>query len=432
VTISEGLIHGPQLLPDGRTLLFTITQRTASAIDPWDKAAIVVQSLKTGARKTLIEGGTDARYVPTGHIVYMLGGTLFARPFDLGTFELTGTPIPVVEGVRRTTAATSGGAQFAFSNSGSLLYLPGPASVGQQDLFLFDRKGGAEPLRLLAGSYAYPRVSPDGKRIAFQTSDGKETFIAVYELSGATQARRLTFGGNNRFPIWSGDGRRIAFQSDREGDLALFSQPADGGTAERLTKPDAGTSHVPESWSPTEDTLLFSVSKGSVISLWALSVRDGKAAPFDEVRSAAPYPTDAMFSPDGRLVVYQTGEISGGEATTYVQPFPPSGTKYQIARGGRPLWSRDGKELFYVPAPSQFMAVDVRTQPSFSFTHPVAVPRGFGIADPANPRPYDATLDGRIVGVGTAGQSQGGPPGPAEIRVVLNWFEELKTRVPTK
>jgi serine/threonine-protein kinase len=430
LSISEGLTHGPQLLPDGHTLLFTIAQRTAATVDPWDKAQIVVQSLETGDRKTLIEGATDGRYVPTGHIVYALGGTLFARPFDLGKLTFTAGPVPVVEGVLRTTAATAGGAHFSFSNAGSLIYLPGPTSAGQQGLFLFDRKGGAEALKVPAGSYLYPRVSPDGKRIAFQTSDGKETVVSIYELSGASSVRRLTFGGNNRFPVWSADGRHVAFQSDREGDAAVFWQPADGGTPERLTKPEPGASHVPESW--FGDTLLFSVAKASMISLWTLSVRDREAQPFDDVRSAAPYPTDAMFSPDGKWVTYQVGTSDGGEAITHVQPFPPNGSTYQIARGGRPLWSRDGKELFYVPAPSLFMAVGIRTKPSFSFTAPVAIPRRFGIADPASPRPYDMVPDGRILGVGVQGQSQSGSPGPAEIRVVLNWFEELKARVPTR
>src|SRR5207245_1748161 len=125
------------------------------------------------------------------------------------------------------------------------------------------------------------------------------------------------------------------------------------------------------------------------------------------------FPPDAVFSPDGGWVAYQVGAPGQGEGTTYVQPFPPNGAKYEIARGGRPLWSRDGTELFYVPAPGRFMAVTVRTQPTFSFTNPVAVPRGFGTADPSNPRPYDITRDGRIVGVGTVG-APGGLSGPIQ------------------
>jgi serine/threonine-protein kinase len=362
--------------------------------------------------------------------VYAVGGTLFAVPFDVATLTVRAGAVPVVEGVRRVTAVTGGGAQFAFSNSGSLVYLAGPASGAQQDLMLFDRKGGSQALKLPPASYLYPRVSPDGKRVAFETSDRKEANVLIFELSGASSVRRLTFGGNNRYPIWSGDGRHVAFQSDREGAPAVFWQPADGGIAERLTTPDPGTAHVPESWSPSGDTLLFSVRKGSDWTLWTFSIRDRKATPFGSVKSTA-FPTNAVFSPDGRWVAYQVGDPGGGEATTYVEPFPPTGTKYQVARGGRPQWSRDGTELFYVPSPSQFMAVTVRMQPTLTFSNPVAVPRGFGIADPANTRPYDITPDGRILGVGS-GLTATGSLRLEQVQVVLNWFEELKQRVPTK
>jgi serine/threonine-protein kinase len=433
LNVSEGNVSDPQMLPGGGALLFTIAQGAAAAGgDPWANAHIVVQSLKTGERKTLIEGGADARYVPTGHLVYALRGTLFAVPFNLTKLAVTGGAVSIVEGVRRATVGSVGTAHFAFSSSGSLVYLPGPASGAQQALFLFDRKGGAEALNLPPGSYGYPRVSPDGKRLAFEMIDGRETIVAIYELSGTSSVRRLTFSGNNRFPIWSADGQRITFQSDREGDQAVFWQSVDSGTAQRLTKPDPGTSHVPESWSPAGDTLLFSATKGSATSLWTLSGPDRKASLFDDVRSTR-LPTDAVFSPDGHWVAYQTGGPGdeGTEGTTYVQPFPPSGTKYQIARGGRPLWSRDGKELFYVPTPTQLMAVTVRTQPSWTVTGPVAVPRGFGASTPTTPRTFDILPDGRIVGIGSIGQSPSGS-GAAQIHVVLNWFTELQQRVPTR
>jgi hypothetical protein len=171
------------------------------------------------------------------------------------------------------------------------------------------------------------------------------------------------------------------------------------------------------------------VAKGSNVSLWTFSTRDRKATPFDGVTSST-FATDAAFSPDGRWVAYQVGEAGQGEGITYIQPFPPNGTKYQIARGGRAAWSRDGRELFYVPAPAQFVAVKVSTQPTFTFTNPAPVHRGFGIADPVNPRPYDTLPDGRFVGIGTVGQPRTGSSGSAQIQVVLNWFEELKARVP--
>ncbi|MBA3295969.1 MAG: serine/threonine-protein kinase [Acidobacteria bacterium] len=425
---SDDSLDSPRFLPDGRTLLLTIAKRIAATTDRWDSAQVVVQSIGTGVRKVLIEGGTDGRYVPTGHIVYVSAGTLFARPFDLTSLTVTGEPASVVEGVRRVYAAI-GSAHFAFSNTGSLVYLPG-ASSSQQEFVVFDRNGAVEALKVPPGSYQFPRVSPDGKRLAFESSDGKEAVVSIYELSGDSSVRRLTFGGNNRFPIWSRDGRRVAFQSDREGDPAVFWQPADGGTAERLTTPGRGVSHAPDSWSRDGEVLLFTETKDALSSLWTFSLRDRRAAPFSDVKGSS-LPTDAMFSPDGRWVAYQLGERGQGEATTFVQPFPPTGSRYQIARGGRPAWSRDGRELFFVPAPGQFMAVRVRTEPSFAVTSPVAVPRRFGIADPASPRPFDTLPDGRMVGVAPPGMSQS-DSGPAQIHVVLNWFEELKARAPRK
>ena len=428
---SEDGAFGPQLLPDGDTLLFTIAKRTNVAINRWDEAQIVVQSLKTRVRKALIKGGTDARYVPTGHIVYMSGGTLFARPFDLPKLEVTGGAVSVVEGIRRENFPTDL-AHYAFSNSGTLIYVPGPTLPGQQDLVLFDRRGIRKPLKLPAARYSYPRVSPDGKRVAFETDDGKLSVVSIYDLSGASAPSRLTYDGNNRFPIWSGDSLRVAFQSDREGDSAVWWQPADSGTAERLTRPDPGISHVPESWSPDGEVLLFSATKDSISSLWTYWLRDRKATPFSDVKGSS-LPTNATFSPDGHWVAYQFKEpgSTGTEPVTHVEPFPPTGKKNQIVQGGRPMWSRDGKELFFVPAPGRFMAVTVRTAPSFTFTSPVAVPRGFVEALPANPRTFDVLSDGRFVVVGTQGQSQS-TPGPTQIHVVLNWFEELKRLVPTK
>ena len=143
---TEDLAYGPQLLPDGDTLLFTLVKRTDAAIDRWNEAQVVAQSLETGVRKPLLEGGSDARYVSTGHIVYALGGTLFAVPFDLSRLAVTGGAVSVVEGVRREFGW--GGMSFVVSQSGALVYVPGPVSPGQQDTRLVRsqrRSGGTQP-----------------------------------------------------------------------------------------------------------------------------------------------------------------------------------------------------------------------------------------------------------------------------------------------
>ena len=302
---------------------------------------------------------------------------------------------------------------------------------------LADRKGSAEILKLPPGSYEHPRVSPDGKRIVFGTNDGKEAIVWSYDLAGTSAMRRLTFGGKNQFPVWSADGQRIAFQSDREGDLGIFWQRADGtGAAERLTKPDQGTSHVPQSWSPDGKRFLFEVTKGSNISLWTFALEDKKATPFGGVQSSTPI--TAVFSPDGRWVAYHSNET--GSDAVYVQPFPATGAKYQVSKSDpnqndhHPVWTPDGKELFYIPAVGALAAVSVTTQPSFAFGSTLPVPRRFSEnAGQTFERNYDLTPDGKIVGLVLASaQTQTGTPIAPEIRVVLNWFEELKQRVPTK
>jgi Tol biopolymer transport system component len=422
LTDKDGAAQGAQLLPDGDTVLFSLGRFDALDSNVWE-GSIFVQSIKTGTRTKIIESGTFPRYLPTGQIVYMFEGTLMVVPFDAAHHQVTGGAGPVVEGVNR-----GGSAQYAVSDSGVLAYIPGSAGAGQENVFLYDRKGTVTPLPLPRGFYSNPRVSPDGNWLAVQTYNGKEAAISRYELSGASAIRRLTYGGNNRMPVWSRDGTRVAFQSDREGDQGIWWQSVDGGAPERLTRAEPGTAHTPESWSPIEDVLLYSVTKDLETTLWALSPRDRKPSRFDDVISVN-VPTDAVFSPDGHWIAYQVGERSGfGDATLYVRPFPPTRTKYEIVHGGRPAWAPDGRELFFVPAPTQFVAVSVQTHPAFAFTNPIKVPRRFGLASPGSPRPYDILPDHRFVTVGVAGQT--GELESPHIQVVVNWFEELKRKQP--
>ena len=439
----------PQLLPDGEHLLFTVARGTA--LGRWEKSQIVVQSLKTGDRKVVLDGGSDGRYLKTGHLLYALGGVVFAVRFDARALQVIGGPVPVLEGVRRALGGTTGATQYSVSDNGSLAYLPGPVSVSSalMSLARLDRKGVAEPLKLSPGSYRDPRMSPDGKRLAFGTDDGKEATVWVYDLSGTTSMRPLTLGGKNRYPVWSADGQRIAFQSDREGDLGIFWQPADGGgKAERLTKPEQGTAHAPESWSPDGKRLLLSATKepdsrspGYTVASLMLSLEDRKVVPFDDVRSTQPI--NAVFSPDGKWIAYTT-RAPGAVSQIYVQPFPLTGAVYQITRGTdknahHPFWSRDGRELYYIPAAGGFAVVSIATRPTFAFSDPVSLsrgPLGFIEGGPINTRQNDATDDGRIIAIMAGNPSQASAFGEGsatqQFHVVLNWFTELQQRVPTR
>ena len=308
-------------------MLFTLASSQSAARNRWDASSIVAQTLHSGERKTIIEGGSHARYLPSGHIVYALGGTLFAVTFDPQRLEKTGGAVPVVEGVRRSTSL--GSAYYSYSATGSLVFVPGPVSGSfvQREIAPVDRTGTSETLPLPQNAYGSLRMSPNGRQLAFDTDDGKEANVWIYDLSSGSPAQKVTFGGRNRFPIWSADGQRVVFQSDREGDAGLFWQRVDGtGTAERLTKSDDGTSHVPESWQLTDERFSFSVTAKSGVSLWTFSIPEKKATPFGDVTSTAPL--NSEFSSDGRWLAYTLRTTS--TANIYVEPFPATGAKVQI------------------------------------------------------------------------------------------------------
>jgi Tol biopolymer transport system component len=428
----------PQLLPDGKTVLFAVAKGTAAT--RWEQGQVVVQPVGSGNRKTLIEGGAEPRLLPTGHLLYTRGGVMYSIPFDRSRLVTTGQPVAVVEGVRRATsgafvnansAATSGVAQFSASNTGTLAYVPGPASIasGEFDLALVDRDGTLQPLNLPAGGYAHTRMSPDGHRVVFEESRNNEANIYVYALGSRTTMERRTFGGHNRYPIWTADGKRIVFQSDREGDLGIFWQAADGsGTAERLIKAEERTALTPESWSPHNDSFLYTMTKENRVTLWVYSLRDRKSTRFDNVESQNP--VGASFSPDGRWVAY------GAESSISVQPFPPTSARYQLPKATgahHPFWSASGKELFYEPGINQLAVVPVVTEPSFAFGNPVTLPGGsFGSTNPAASRNRDIGPEGKGFITPVPVDRSQTEPELREIRLVLNWFEELNARVPVK
>jgi eukaryotic-like serine/threonine-protein kinase len=450
VTPQQGeLTVAPQILPDGDTLLYTAAREEGGLQTwTWDRARIVAQSLTSSRRVTLVEGASDARYISSGHLLYAIGGVMFAQPFDLQKWEFSGPRVPVVDGVRRGAASGAtiqntrlfSAAQLVVSDNGTLVYVPGPSSPSglRMQLVLTDRSGAITPLKMPPGPYYFPRSSPDGAQIVYGTDDGKEAAVWTHDLRGTASPQRLTFEGRNRFPAWSGDGQWIAFQSDRESDLGIFRQRADGttGKAERLTRADSGVAHAPESWSPDGKVLLFSSTKGSEVTLQILSLPDGTVKPFPGVRSDR-WP-NAVFSPDGSRVAYSTRQDEPRNSL-YVEPFPPTSEKRLIATGDAqmPVWSRDGRELLFVdPARPDngrigFSRVTIDTRRGFAVSGPERVPRPFNITGPGigRPRTYDILPDGKFVGV-----MDEGAPGEAtpRIEVVLNWHEELKARVPTR
>jgi Tol biopolymer transport system component len=422
----------PELLDD-RHVLFSIT----SGVDGpgrFDQAQIVVQSVPSGDRHVVVHSGSDPHYVGSGHLVYMLAGNLLAVRLDLSTFEPHGPAVPVIEGVMRTPGG--GNSHLSISRNGALAYVPGAGAVPQVVLAIAERGGKIETLPLPAGSYEAPRVSPDGKQLAIGTIEGAEQIVSVFDLSLRTTLRRLTFGSNNSTPLWDHDGRYLFFRSDREGNIGIFKQLADGtGVAERLTTADPGAEggrHVPFSLDPTGKTLLFEVRHAQGDSdIWMLPLEgDRKPKPY---LVQPRFQSHAVVSPNGRWVAYMSNESEVGFPQIFVQSYPVPGSKYQIttAGGGEPAWSKDGKQLIYWYN-SRLFAVDVHTDSAFSFGKPSPFPIDGVVQQIGAPRNYDILPDGRFIVVLSASATDSTQRQPPQIDVVLNWLEELKQRVPVK
>jgi serine/threonine-protein kinase len=426
----------PQMLPDRKTVLFTIRRESLTG-----EGQVVAQSLVDGARRVLVEDGSDGRYLTSGHLAYSVGGTIFAMPVDSKTLAKKGEALPIIIGVRRGyQPGPLAETQLAVSATGTLVYLPGPATgaSGLSDLMLGADANEPGRLAVKPAAYVQPRVSPDGRMLAVGRNDGPASDIWLYDLSGKTEIRRLTFGGKSRFPVWSPDSKRVTFQSALDGDAAIFWQAIEGGKPERLTKPVADETHVPEAWS-RDGHLLFSIVKGSRHSLWVLTISDRKVERFGNVESSAPL--SASFSPDNRWVAYGVGSRTQGllsqDRGVFVEPFPPTGEKHQAPKTAidfHPVWSPDGSSIFYVSFANQpLVSVPVSTTgASISFGTPKTLSRA--------PRPplsngavrgYDVLRDGRM-SVSPSAADTSSETSTNEIRIVLNWFEELKARVPTK
>ena len=265
--------YGPQMLPDGQTVLFTLGKNLVE--DGWDKAQIVAHSLRDGSRRVLIDGGSDARYLQSGHLLYAVAGTVFASAAgcrDPHADRACGAGCRGSAARRKRTPYRSDAVRAFRHGHTRLPAWAGLGIYGTAERLVLE----ATPLKLRSADYVHPRVSPDGRVLAVGQNTGRESDIWTYDLSEQTEIKKLTFGGNNRFPVWSGNGRRVTFQSGRDGDRAIFWQSADGASgAERLTKPAQGEEHTTRVMVARWQHLLFSVFKDSKFSLWVLTL-DGE------------------------------------------------------------------------------------------------------------------------------------------------------------
>jgi len=378
----------------------------------------------------LVRGATYLRYLPSGHLIYMSQGKLFAVGFDVVRLETRGAAVPILDDVAYDPG--DGTADVSLAETGTLVYRRGSAGGGSRSIQWVDSLGKKGPLRAKPGVYWNPRISLDGKRMSLGVTEGANDDIWVYDLQRDTTTR-LTFGGANAAPVWSPDGRCIIF-----GGLGGMSWTRADGAGQPRPLTQGRMNGLQQPWSITHDgKRLAYVDVSANPQIWTLPLeeQDGQLkagkpeqflkSQFSDVRPA--------FSPDGRWLAYASNE--SGKFEVYVRAFPPpasgQGGKWQISTSGgsRPLWSRNGRELFYqeVPALDRLMVVNYSVNgDSFVAEKPRVWIEKLPGAD------IDLAPDGKRVAVLVPVDTPEAQRAAHEVTFVFNFFDELRRRVPVK
>jgi serine/threonine-protein kinase len=415
----------PQYIAERQAVVFTVTpmpSQTPSFAANAPGARVEALDLRTGRRHVVVRGGGRARYLPTGHLVYAAGPTLYATSFDLESLTARGDPTAVL--------TVQGQLEFAVADDGTLVYQAWPVSGGRQ-LVWVDRQGREEPIPAPPMTYIYPRLSPDGLRVALDLTDNDDRDIWIFDLRRSTLERFTRDPSGNPIVAWSPDGRYLAFGSDRFGVTNVFRQAADGsGEPERLLT--SADTQMPINYAP-DGRLLFSAAvPGQQRDIYALSL-DGERRSEPLVATAANELT-AEVSPDGRWIAYDSDE--SGQFEIYVRAYPNTneGGRWQISSGGgrQPLWSHDGSELFYRDFEGALVSTAVTLTPTFvpgPATKLFQRPEYVGGGARGGGRTYDiAPDDSRFI------MLKERPAAATDVEprliVVLNWFAELEKFAP--
>ena len=411
----------PQMLDDGR-LLFVLAKR-----GPGGEGQIIVQAADGSGRKVLVSAGTNPRLLRDGPLIYIHEGTLLAVPFDHTRLSVTGGPVPVVDGIAEATVSLGG--QFALSDSGTLVYRPGIyTGNAKRSLMWVDRTGKEAPIAANARSYVYPRLSPDGTRVAVSVAEDEQD-IWMIDLAKET-SNRFTFGPARELcPLWDPTSRYLIFDSGDGTNADLFRKAADGtGPVEPLTQ--GGTGGYPQTISPDGKYVVFRRSELADVHLFVLPL-DRSSAPKTLFPGSKSDEGNADISPDGQWIAYDSNE--SGTAEVYVRPFPDVETgKWQISSGGgrKPVWSRSGREVYFETPPmtGNPQLASVAVQPGRPFTHGSQLPL-FALrkytSGPSG-RAYDVAPDGRFLEERLEGADASTPQA---LHVIVNWFDDVRARV---
>jgi len=416
----------PDVLPNGKGVLFTVRFRGKNGARGRISLSIAVADIPSGTHRVIVDDAMYARYTTSGHLLYVTTNkTLMVAPFDQNSMKVTGEPTALTEGMR--LGFVGGSADLAVSATGTLVYATG-AGEGKQELVWVTRDGKAQAVDPdWPGNFlGLPTLSPDGKSLAVARVVNEESLSIWIKRLDRGPSIKLTLDGKQNYgAAWTPDGRSVTFSSTpATGATDLWTQRADGGAQAVMQLHRKGSLYHP-GWSPDGKWLLFQTDVATPGSGDILGIRPGiDTAPVPVVATRFSE-MSAAFSPNGRWLAYISNET--GEDEIYVVPFPHTGAgKWAISAGGgtEPLWSHRGNELFYRDASGDLVAVEVHTNPTFSLGRSVALFPAAGFSSLRFAPQYAVALDDRRflmirpLRTGT----------PDQLIVVENWFEELRTK----
>ena len=415
----------PEVLPDSQWVLYsqssavtgaTVIRQLGVTGSTAGQFETIAFNLETGERRVILKNGPVV-YLPTGHLMYGADQDgVFVRPFDALRAEVTGPEI-------RIDVSEQNAMIGDVSQSGTLVFVKILPDVRRMPIWLTP-EGNATPLPIESGPYRFPRLSPDGKRLAVTRAEPRQNTsdIWIYDVDGAGAPMRLTFNGQSTTPVWTSDGQRLAFSVSGRGPSQLFTGNTDGSGRPQLLAESANV-RLPYAWFGGNTKLVYTEIRAGQLDIGMVDSRAGDRL---LLSSVAANETRPDVSPDGRWLAYMSNE-SGGRDEIFVRPMDDvESTKWQVSADGghSPVWLPGGRELVY-RAPGRMMSVTIRDGPKFQ----VETPRPL-FADPyvndQGGRSYDVARGGRFLMLQDEANSTD------EIHLIVNWFEELKRQLQAK